>query len=797
MASNPSWTREELILGLETYFLARNGGLHATDTHIVALSKLLNRLSFHPIEGRSKTFRNPVGVAMTLRKFQLFDPEYKGKGLRPEAGLKQQVWEEFVDDLDALHLAARAIRQEHAPDLAISTAEGAQPAVTASPSETTSTEPLPTSNGSSGPGRPKDKALGWIRFVRQYGPVSNNDSAFEEHTQDAARRAGVSSVYFEHPRLQDVLNAFRGQPHAQRSVVLTGTAGDGKTHLCRQVWEMLGGSADLWGSDASHLSLPLPDGTTLHLIRDLSAWVPQQGYEWPADKVELMHRFCAAIFGQESNDPFLIAVNDGQLIESWRRLPTTPEVERARDMFEELLVEDRQEEPGVRLWFYNLSRGSSAQLLDRALPAFLNHDGWSVCFDGEDGQRPAYGPQSPIRRNYELLRSPHIQKRLRDLFELCDYNGLHIPIREILALLSNAILGHRDCRDRLMLPTDVPKILQAGTVAKASLYNNLFGGNLSESRRDTSGVFNYLDRFRVGHETTNRIDTLLIFGETDESLKPYFDRFLGADEFYGADTAYREAQKRYVEGAEEDESKNTAFLSMLVAQRRALFFKIRPEEADELRLWELTVFRSGGEYLTRIVRVLQSGTSTSPSTSGRVDRTILGRLVRGLNRVFVGMLVTSERELHLGTSLHSTHARVSRILEESISVTRKSGGERVEIVWRDERPMLEVALEHDIVRHFPLNLVRYEFLLRVAEGALPGSFSKECYEDVLSFKSQVLSALAERRAKYESNEHPQTLIFNRLALDDSGSPYPDPIEVTAEVSRSQAPQVLEGEPLPL
>ena len=33
---------------------------------------------------------------------------------------------------------------------------------------------------------------------------------------------------------------------------------------------------------------------------------------------------------------------------------------------------------------------------------------------------------------------------------------------------------------------------------------------------------------------------------------------------------------------------------------------------------------------------------------------------------------------------------------------------------------------------FPLTLIRYEFLSRIAvEGALPASFSKECYEDSL------------------------------------------------------------------
>jgi len=613
--------------------------------------------------------------------------------------------------------------------------------------------------------------------VRQYGPISRNDSAFEEHTLAAAQRAGVTPILFEHPRLQDVLNSFRGDSERLRSVILTGTAGDGKTHLCRQVWELLGGDANRWKSDSSYLSLTLQSGTTVHVIRDLSAWVPLQGDNWTLEETNLLELFCRAMFGEQCSDCFLIAANDGQLIESWRRLPHTPDVLRARELFENLLVEDRQEEAGVRLWFFNLSRGSSAELLDRALVAFLGHDGWQACFTGESAQRPAFNAASPILHNYELLCSSLVQKRLRDLFELCDFNGLHIPIREILALLANAVLGHPDCKDRLMLPADVAKVIENMTVAKASAYSNLFGGNLTDARRDSIGVFNYLDRFRIGHETTNRIDNLLIFGEVDEELRPYFDRFLTSDAFYGADQTYRAAQNQYVEGAEEDESKSTAFLQMLIAQRRALFFKIPEAEADELHLWDLTVFRYAGEYLNEVVRVLQS--------SGRIDRGILGRLVRGLNRVFVGMLVTSDRELCLGTNLHSASARVSRIYEDIVSVTPRLG-ERVEIVWNSNMPTLSVALSRDITCAFPLNLVRYEFLSRVAEGALPGSFSKECYEDVLSFKSRILTALARRREE-DGNGDPTVLEFRLLMLDDNGNPIPETIEVAYTPDVAPAP----------
>ena len=46
-------------------------------------------------------------------------------------------------------------------------------------------------------------------------------------------------------------------------------------------------------------------------------------------------------------------------------------------------------------------------------------------------------------------------------FELCDYNGLHVPVRQILLLLTNAVLGHPDVNHHLMVPADVPRVIAA------------------------------------------------------------------------------------------------------------------------------------------------------------------------------------------------------------------------------------------------------------------------------------------------------------------------------------------------
>jgi hypothetical protein len=313
---------------------------------------------------------------------------------------------------------------------------------------------------------------------------------------------------------------------------------------------------------------------TVHVIRDLTALPHRDRRSRYLDKNELLLLFCRTLLNPAGHDVFVIAANDGQLIEPWERLPASEEVTTVRQLFESLLVEDRRESHGIPLKFFNLSRLSCADLFDLALDALLSHESWEDC--GRDGGEEGefFGQRIPIRRNYELLRTPLVKSRLRALFELCDCNDLHIPIRRILLLLANAVLGHRDVKDHLMQVSDISGILQAGTAAKASLFNNIFGGNLSETRRESLEVFAYLNRFRIGHETCNRIDNILIFGEADEILRPYFDTLLASDALYGADPSYYAAQRAYIEGAEGDEENAHAFLDLLVSQRRRLFFTI-------------------------------------------------------------------------------------------------------------------------------------------------------------------------------------------------------------------------------
>lgn len=603
----------------------------------------------------------------------------------------------------------------------------------------------------------------WIDFLRQYGPIPTKDSLYDENLRRLARRRGIPQILFKHPFEDRVLLNFDAG-RLNRSVVLTGTAGDGKTFLCGRVWEHVGGGESDWAGERPYLpfKMSLGDRTvTLHVLRDLSGWVPPQGIEWPQHKLELMQKFCDGLFGQgDLQDMFLIAANDGQLTETLRRLPSTDSVLRARNAVEEMLVKDRDSYDGCRLALYNLSRGSSAELFDLALDAFLEHPGWHVCAAETGAPDKLFGTECPIRRNYELLSDPLLCKRLRSLLELCDQNELHVPVRQILILLANSVLGHQSLpkQNYLMRASDIPVIVASGTRPDASIYNNIFGGNLPEARRNRAIIFDYLERFQIGRETSNRIDNLLIFGESHDLLRAQFQRFILADRFYGETPSLSAARQSYVEGADENSANADRFLTQLVAQRRALFFKIPDAEADELQLWALTVFRYGGEYLEEVLNRVR--------TRAQVRRAILGRLVRGMNRIFTGMMLSSEHELYLASSASLSHTRVSRFLEERISTAPKHTGERIEIGYDGRGPELRVCLDGAHSASVRLTLTRYEYLSRVAEGAMPTSFSKECFEDLMAFKSLLMQQMQKRNAAHERSGE---VSFTILEVDSSGS----------------------------
>src|SRR5215216_3784713 len=84
----------------------------------------------------------------------------------------------------------------------------------------------------------------WIRFLRNYGPIPTNDNMYDESIQRALRRNRIDPLALPAPFLEETVENFRSDTPC--SIILTGTAGDGKTYHCREAWNALGGSRSDW-----------------------------------------------------------------------------------------------------------------------------------------------------------------------------------------------------------------------------------------------------------------------------------------------------------------------------------------------------------------------------------------------------------------------------------------------------------------------------------------------------------------------------------------------------------------------
>ncbi len=592
----------------------------------------------------------------------------------------------------------------------------------------------------------------WVRFLRSYGPIPTNDNMYDESIRRALKRFKIRPIELPAPFLAELVENF-GQPSPD-SYVLTGTAGDGKTYHCREVFVRLGGSEDIWNEGAPIQLLPLNTGTEIVFVKDLS--------ELQLGKSEdLLDQAARDIGYSSAKRVYLIAANHGQLLEKLKTSAPSPERARLATAVEDMMVTERPAEAGLRLQLRDLSRSPVADLIGEVVSAVTGHEGWTACETCEH----ASASLCPIQENRKRLAGESdaglFKQRLTELVEISEHNGHHFPMRQLLVLITNILLGHPAARDGLMNCADVGAVLAKGDIDQASVYCNTFGENLRRGRAERTEPFVKLALFGIGSETSNAIDNVLVYGAHDPELADTYTGLMKSDPVYGATSAYTKAQSDYLEGR--DPRAEDRFLGLLRGQRQRIFFTMPPSYLTQHSVWDLTVFKFAGDFL-EVVRAFREGK--------QLPRESLPLMVRGLNRVFSGMLVQNNDELILATSGSHTQTKTSPLVDALVSVARRGGEEVTLQASQHGAFILSVRLTRDgepLPVRLEITPTRFEFLCRVAEGALPSSFSLECHEDFLAFKARLLNAAARRKAIDEADSPPPAeLELNFLDLSPEG-----------------------------
>jgi len=615
----------------------------------------------------------------------------------------------------------------------------------------------------------------WVRFLRSYGPTPNNLTMFDEYVSDALNKARVQPIRLSTPQLDAMVLHIESKTPG--SLLIAGTAGDGKTYHCRALWTHIGGDAKVWADKSNVKEHRLADGRLAVFIKDLS--------EFNGDESDLpLSRFERSVCEGDNSEVVILAANHGQLLDRLRDLEKRQgRVHPLRKPLQECFL---QAGPAPdRLAVFDLSRTTSRTTFDEVAKAVAEHAEWANCslcaLKGE-------GKVCPIDENRRRLLGEsdagQLASRLGDLLEIARFNGLHLPVRDLLALCSNMILGYSDAKvakENLMTCADVPKIQESGGISKASIYANAFGANLPKRRVSGRPVFKAMTSFGVGEETTNAADGLLVYGKGDIKLRADFERLVASDPIYGATVEFLSAQDSYLEGYESIRIEGGAaeFVELLEAQRRRLYFTL-PEDDPSYARWSMTAFRYAGDYLT-IIQSIQ--------TQAAISETIRGRIAKGLNRVLTGLLLENVDRIFIASSGGFTQSRVSVLCDHETPSRRQGGvGMAIRLDEVTGRPLLDVSLlpgaGHSVT--FDLTPIRHEFLSRVAEGALPASFSNECLEDLLAFKAKLLrKAEIVRKTKFDGDDdevggEDTALALNFIDIDAFGRGSSHPVIVRAQ-----------------
>jgi hypothetical protein len=613
----------------------------------------------------------------------------------------------------------------------------------------------------------------FIDFLSQYGPSAASDALVDEHAPVLIEEFGVRQpIEIDPPRLNDILDALLGPD--PRTVVLTGTAGDGKTFHVRKFFLRLVGNGPsanaAWAAASDHdgiIECDLPSGRQLRIIRDVSAL--------PTDrKLAEVRAAAAAMRSDRPETVFLMAANDGQLLDSFSSAASDGNESSAscRDIYREMIemMRSGREQPAAGFSFsmFNLSHTLEDVSLDALFDAVLTHpdweDGCTNCPRASDSQNPC-----PIRYNRSLLLgadgSRAFRARIKSLVRLAAANDQHIPIRYLLMLIVNVLLGFSQKPSRPLLNCGIILKAKAPLYKFTNPYDNACGANIHDpQKRRKNPFFALVSSLGIGVETDNEIDALLLARDADNPARMSLfanDRIYGDRIFDGPLDHYAKRGSEGTVGREAEELRTA-----LQTQRRRLFFKLGDEgpPPSVLSPWRLTVFRHAGEY-EQLCATLRSKQPAGDA---------LRQIVLGINRTLTGLMASDGEKLWLTGVIGRAEGSGGRLaMGEPLGVVSSSWA-RVQLQFNEDRscPVI-VVVEKGAPGILPRLIVTpllFEYLKRVSAGSLPSSFSRQCHQEIRHFAVRLASAL------YRDADE-ETTVIRMVDLDNAGRLHEQILEI--------------------
>ncbi|ULL13790.1 hypothetical protein DVH26_04620 [Paenibacillus sp. H1-7] len=527
----------------------------------------------------------------------------------------------------------------------------------------------------------------FIDYLDQFNVLSpNHAKIYDEYTQKS------DTYLFSIPtRVEQYLaDVFVKQP---RSIIMTGNAGDGKTRLCRSLYEMLT-NKQLEGWPKEGIIDVTYEGGTVRIVKDLSELTESVIY------TELLRLQSSVANAHADRVYYLIAANEGKLT---KFLSQYPELKPLADAVGARFIDHLNNND--RLHLVNLQDVTSSIYADRIFEEWNQEKYWGAC-DECPAQKKCI-----ISFNHRKMVQPGVRDKLIEQYRLLDCLGIHVTMREILIHASYTITGGLTCST--VLQADYSAIEQQ---AERAYYNNFYGVQMPDVSTGEMGAVRYLTRLDPGQLSISSIDDFLLNGDIsgDPAIVEQHSNLFEED----IDLLFGYFRKRIEQYRTLDPEQDHAQLFDQMPRFRRKFFFECGEQGNEMRQSQLPY-----NYYYRFAECLMKP---------QVHAIIRRDLMHGLNQAFAKKLIIRP------------NAPVLYAVNENLLIHGVYLGPAVKLAVESQRDDIDhmpsrliLSVQNSI--KLEVRLPVFEYLLRLSGGGLFMTLRQEVEILLSTFKNDLIN----------------------------------------------------------
>ncbi|QMT17217.1 hypothetical protein H1Q58_14840 [Planococcus maritimus] len=527
----------------------------------------------------------------------------------------------------------------------------------------------------------------FVDYLDQYNVLSPNHSKiYDEYTyedDELSKYAFSIETNIE----EYLIEIFKENP---RSIILSGNAGDGKTRLCRRVFNSLTSvEMQSWSSEG------IVDVTCLNnqiiIVKDLS--------ELSENKIQSILMDLEISIKEKKNKYYLIAANEGKLTQALTQEGMDYLQEKVRKRFESHINNDQE------LGIINLQDVTSSVYAERIIKEWTKKEYWNQC------ESCPLSQDCIIFHNYEKLKEPKIQKKLVNQYRTLDYLSEHITMREMLIHLAYTITGSLKCDD--IYSEDME--LRDAHFNKV-YYENYYGASAINGQAEKIQALKALRTIDPGNYSFSTIDDFIINGDISGDPKLESEHFSLIDDSIDLQRGYFKNQlNMYRDHNEKITYEDISF--WIYKLRRKLFFEANEELFAVEKLLPFEYIKDFKEIMSEN-KINEFKKMLVPSLNRSFSRKLI-------DPIFVKNLYAINETL----LIKNTFKRGELILE--IEPTRE------EIDHLPSKLILKIKGNEEIKLN--INLAVFEYLMRLHGGGTHNILKNEVEILVDTFRNELMT----------------------------------------------------------